>query len=338
MSELAAQGANSTYTSQQRQALQKEYTSLLDEFDRIGSTTQFNGINLLRNQTPQTLSFMTGITGDAGSLIEVAAANSHRYAGVVGQRSDWNMNGLIQNSDTTVLRNYLLGTEVSNGTSTRPASDLVPSYAVLTTTDSTGRVVQVNAMIARLRGDIGSSTSNLSAVAALQELFIAATASDGEQATGNFTVSTGGNPLPNTYDLSFSFTSGATATLSLDLSGITFSNYEIAANGTQPSSIGFTNLLSEYSSRRALPVLQNRLNDLSQIQSQFGAVQSRLMTSYNLRSTQNEVLAAAASRIMDADIAADSAEYIRTSILQQTGAALLAQANQQPALALKLLR
>jgi flagellin len=56
MSELAAQAANSTYTAEQRQALQKEYTSLLNEFDRIGATTQFNGVNLLRNQSQQRIS------------------------------------------------------------------------------------------------------------------------------------------------------------------------------------------------------------------------------------------------------------------------------------------
>jgi flagellin len=40
---------------------------------------------------------------------------------------------------------------------------------------------------------------------------------------------------------------------------------------------------------------------------------------------------------MSADIAEESAALIRTSILRSTSAALLAQANQQPSLALQLL-
>jgi flagellin len=340
MSELAAQGANSTYTAPQRQALQKEYTALLDEFDRIGSTTQFNGVNLLRNQTPQSISLMTGVTGDAGSLIEVAAANSHRYAGVVGQRSNWLVSGgteIVSAGDINLHRAHLNGVNIVNGTAQRPTADQIPDYAVLTTTDSAGRSVNVNLMLTRIFGDNGQNISALTSTASAQSIWYSATAIDGEQTSNLVTISSGGNPIPNSYELNFSFTSGATATLALDLSSISFSSYDIDPSGTQPSAIGFTNLLSEGSSRLALPVLRNRLNELSLIQSQFGAVQSRLTTSYNLRSSQNEVLAAAASRIVDADIAADSAEYIRTSILQQTGAALLAQANQQPALALKLL-
>ncbi|NGZ07332.1 MAG: flagellin FliC, partial [Magnetococcales bacterium] len=40
----------------------------------------------------------------------------------------------------------------------------------------------------------------------------------------------------------------------------------------------------------------------------------------------------------DADIAAETASLTRNSILQQAGTAILAQANQQPQIALQLLR
>jgi flagellin len=336
MSELAAQGANSTYTAQQRQGVQREYLALLDEFDRIGSTTEFNGVKLLRNQTPQSISLMTGITGDAGSLIELAAANSHRYAGVVAQRSNWNIDAFILANDVTRQLDLLKGVEVSDGSSLLPPADQVPGYASLFTTDSAGRSIQVNLLISRVQGDLGAATSVTSNFNS-QTLRAYATASDGENIAAVQTISSGGNPIPSSSDFSFSFASGATVTLALDLSGITFSSYDVNRTNTQPSAIGFTNVLNEYNSRRALPVLSNRLNELSLIQSQFGAVQSRLTTAYNLRSSQNEVLAAATSRIMDADMASESAEYVRTSILQQNGAALLARANQQPALALKLL-
>jgi flagellin len=46
----------------------------------------------------------------------------------------------------------------------------------------------------------------------------------------------------------------------------------------------------------------------------------------------------AQSRIVDADIARDIAEQTRISILQRSGAAILAQTNQQPAVALSLLQ
>ena len=49
-------------------------------------------------------------------------------------------------------------------------------------------------------------------------------------------------------------------------------------------------------------------------------------------------LSAALSRIRDVDVASEAAELTRLGILQQAGAAVLAQANQQPSLALSLLR
>jgi flagellin len=55
MAELSEQSANGTYSSVQREGLQKEYGALMDEFDRIADTTEFNGVKLLRNPTPQTI-------------------------------------------------------------------------------------------------------------------------------------------------------------------------------------------------------------------------------------------------------------------------------------------
>ena len=47
---------------------------------------------------------------------------------------------------------------------------------------------------------------------------------------------------------------------------------------------------------------------------------------------------AAESAIMDIDVAAESTELSRSTILQQAGTAILAQANMQPRLVLSLLR
>jgi flagellin len=69
----------------------------------------------------------------------------------------------------------------------------------------------------------------------------------------------------------------------------------------------------------------------------LGAYESRLLTAIsNLRIGQ-EQSAAAESRIRDADVAAETANLTRSSILQQAATAVLAQANQQPRIALNLL-
>jgi flagellin len=52
---------------------------------------------------------------------------------------------------------------------------------------------------------------------------------------------------------------------------------------------------------------------------------------------QKTNLSSANSRIKDVDVAAESTEYARYNILVQSGTAMLAQANQQPQAALRLL-
>ncbi len=69
----------------------------------------------------------------------------------------------------------------------------------------------------------------------------------------------------------------------------------------------------------------------------LGSIESRLNTAIdNLRVASQNFLSAE-SRIRDADVAEETANLTRNSILQQAGVAVLAQANQQPGLALKLL-
>ena len=63
----------------------------------------------------------------------------------------------------------------------------------------------------------------------------------------------------------------------------------------------------------------------------------RLKYASDTLQTQAESLALAESRVMDADVAEETAALVREQILQRSGTAVLAQANQSPALALKLL-
>jgi flagellin len=70
---------------------------------------------------------------------------------------------------------------------------------------------------------------------------------------------------------------------------------------------------------------------------EIGAVQNRLQVTIANLGTARENLSAANSRIRDVDVASESAELTKNNILMQAGVSVLAQANQQPSLALSLL-
>ena len=67
-------------------------------------------------------------------------------------------------------------------------------------------------------------------------------------------------------------------------------------------------------------------------------MQNRLQSTINNLSVASENLNASRGRIQDADFATESAQLARNQIIQQAGVSILAQANQQPQIALSLLR
>jgi flagellin len=83
--------------------------------------------------------------------------------------------------------------------------------------------------------------------------------------------------------------------------------------------------------------LDTALEELLSSRAQIGANQSRVNTALSNLQQSREQYLQARSRILDADMAYESAELVKRQILQQSAAAVLSQANQQPALALSLL-
>src|SRR3569623_1744633 len=78
--ELAVQYKNGSLSSADRVAIQSEVYQLASEIERIGSSSQFNGINLLNSA--QTISFQVGAKG--GAPITVATISLGSATGGVG--------------------------------------------------------------------------------------------------------------------------------------------------------------------------------------------------------------------------------------------------------------
>jgi flagellin len=98
------------------------------------------------------------------------------------------------------------------------------------------------------------------------------------------------------------------------------------------------NIMTQTGAREVLDKLRTSLERVSQQLGVIGSGQSRLGVAINTLAVSRENYISAASRIMDVDVAQESAELTRQNILQQAAASVLGQANQQPQLALQLLR
>ncbi len=91
-------------------------------------------------------------------------------------------------------------------------------------------------------------------------------------------------------------------------------------------------------SNRTLDIVDSALDQVTSIRSSLGAVQNRLESTVNNLAASSENLSAARSRIEDADFAQETAQLARNQIIQQAGVSILAQAIQQPNIALSLLQ
>lgn len=104
------------------------------------------------------------------------------------------------------------------------------------------------------------------------------------------------------------------------------------------SIIGNTSTASQAASLLALSAVNAAINSVGVQRGVVGAAESRLSSAIGYLQIVRENFIAAESRIRDADIAQEVAEMVRLQVLQQSGTAILAQANLQPQNALNLLR
>ena len=147
--------------------------------------------------------------------------------------------------------------------------------------------------------------------------------------TGSNIVLQVGFNSQSTSQIEITNVKGTLQALGLALAGASAMSYSV--NGTTIAD-------GQSASRLALDAINSAISSVAQTRGNLGAAESRLKVSINNLSVAKENFAAAESRIRDVDVASEAAELTRLGILQQAGAAVLAQANQQPSLALSLLQ
>jgi len=118
---------------------------------------------------------------------------------------------------------------------------------------------------------------------------------------------------------------GGTGIKSMDTLAATLRQFATAGGATRENA---SSLIS---------ALDNALGSISSSRATLGAAQNRLQHTIANLSTTAENLSASNSRIRDVDVATESSNMAKNQVLEQAGVSVLAQANQLPQLALKLL-
>ncbi len=120
--------------------------------------------------------------------------------------------------------------------------------------------------------------------------------------------------------------------------GIDTLQVSLAAALTTSLSLNSLDIGSGGTTTTAITNIDAAINTVSSLRGSLGAVQNRLGSTINNLAIQAENLSAAESRIRDVDVAYETAQLTRNSILQQASISVLSQANSLPQAALQLLQ
>ncbi|MFZ6861190.1 flagellin [Undibacterium sp. Ji67W] len=152
--DLAVQAANGTNSASDRAALNNEASQLISEINRVASTSNFNGVNLLdgsfSNQT-----FQVGANGTSNDQISISAIASAKSSALgVGSTSSYSAN--LAGSGSSVdaigagqisINGVSIGASASDGVSYKDAngSAIAKAAAINGATGTTGVSATVNA-------------------------------------------------------------------------------------------------------------------------------------------------------------------------------------------------
>jgi flagellin len=118
---------------------------------------------------------------------------------------------------------------------------------------------------------------------------------------------------------------------------VTVTTTNMSTNATITAVTGGS-VTSVAAANTALGNIDTALDTVNSERALYGAAQNRFEAVISSLQVASENQAAARSRIMDADFAAETANLSRAQILQSAGTAMIAQANQLPQQVLSLLR
>lgn len=115
--------------------------------------------------------------------------------------------------------------------------------------------------------------------------------------------------------------------------------FNASAADSTLEALGLTphSLASKEAAQQSIAQADEAILSVNAIRANFGAMQNRLVSTVQNLGVSDENLSAANSRIRDTDVAAETAELARNTILLQAGVSVLSQANQYQQVALKLL-
>jgi flagellin len=303
MRELAIQSANDTNTSDDRAYLDLEFQELKKEINRIGSNTQWNGMNILDSS----------FKGGTGDFVFQVGANANQI--ISRTLGDFSTTGSAAGTATV---------------GTTAATTITAQESVLTIggTFVAGDVISVNVGQASIQYTVKESDiSNFGTTTA------EVAADTHENIAASLAAAIGGAP-----GISVAVDSADAEKINFTASAVN-TPFEISTSvGGLLGNIDKSEILTKVKSNAAVNALDVSLKTVNGARAEIGSTINRLNYAADNLSNVSVNTSAARSQVLDTDYAKATTDLARAQIIQQAGTAMLAQANQQPFLVLSLLQ
>ncbi len=139
---------------------------------------------------------------------------------------------------------------------------------------------------------------------------------------------------------SISLLDGATASVTIQVGINSGETIAVQLQDTTSATLGTSALdvTTSTNASSALALIDTAIDTINDARGTLGATQNRLSSALASILNAKENLSASESRIRDVDVASETADLTRNSIMQQAAVSVLQQANVQPQIALSLLQ
>jgi flagellin len=336
MRDLAVQASSDTNSQTERDNINLELGQLGKEINSISMRSKFNGQSLLSGSLTKTQaaqSYDTNASTELATGTTALTTTMNVTVSAISVDGAQSGKGFVLSADST--HNTMTLTMVDNTGANMKMTDQNGQQSDITETvdlaniDSGGTSGGTEILnFANLGVKITLAASDTTGTASSIASYFATSANsvDLVAASGTATLQTGSNQGDETnVDFVNTSLAGGTGSVPMDTLAATLKTFDTAGGATRDNASSL------------ITALDNALGSISSSRATLGAAQNRLQHTIANLGTTSENLSASNSRIRDVDVATESSNMAKNQVLEQAGVSVLAQANQLPQLALKLL-
>ena len=356
--ELSVQAASDTYVIDDRDSMQKEMNSLMDEIDRIASTTEFNGKGLLDGSSSRATTSTNYIFSVVSVSEQVKAADydieltgqasnataSIEYTIPADGKSTIEINGVSIEIEKVLAVCNKMEIDVSTGNAANSfnlatkAAGSLQSITYRSFNDTETHVTRGTDAQVKLTDRNGNILTDGIAYHGNGELVTISDNSGFEMKVRiNPAGAIGQTSELHVYDGgSMQLQIGANEHQDIridfpELSCLTLGLREVDGDN-------MANVCSQQGASNAITVFSDASAQISAYRSRLGAYENRLETTVSSLDVSSENMTDSMSRILDTDMAVAMTEYTQSSVLSQAATSMLAQANNRPQQIMSLLQ